>query len=80
MGHLIEDYLANFKPDEKAISDSVAAYFACTRRSTMVDLGEDTDYANASKESDNFVMACEWALGMLESESWVTGRPAASVS
>ncbi len=80
MGHLIENYLENFKPDEKAISDSVAAYFACTRRSTLVDLGEDTEYANASEEADNFVMACEWALGLLGSESSVTGRPAASVS
>lgn len=79
MGRLIKDYLENFKPDEKSIRDSIAAYFACTRRSTMVDLGEDTDYVKASTEADNFVMACEWALGLLDSESSAIHHPAGAV-
>ena len=71
MGESIRSYLDHFEPDEKAIRDSIAAYFASTCDSTMVDVGNDTKHLQAHTQAKKFSVACDWALGILSLESQV---------
>ncbi|MCH2132772.1 MAG: hypothetical protein MK116_03380 [Phycisphaerales bacterium] len=66
MGSRLAEFLAQPPPDDETIRACFNAYFVCTHRSTMVDVGEDTDKSSAVAEADNFAIACEQSLLALE--------------